>query len=200
MTRFASLRIGPALACAFALAAGLAAHPPAADARGKLGDRTLRKGSRGPDVKALQRSLTKLGQRTTADGVYGNATRRAVRRYERAEELKRDGVVSRPQGRGIRKRVRRLAQAPTSAAPTSLVTLSGDGRTAVAPADAPPAVQKAVAAANQITDKPYRYGGGHGRWKDRGYDCSGAVSYVLHGAGLLDASMPSSGCAMICMP
>jgi hypothetical protein len=40
---------------------------------------------------------------------------------------------------------------------------------------------------------PYRYGGGHGRWKDTGYDCSGSVSYALHGGGLLDASMPSGG-------
>ncbi len=40
---------------------------------------------------------------------------------------------------------------------------------------------------------PYLYGGGHGKWEDRGYDCSGSVSYALHGAGLLEASMPSGG-------
>ena len=38
---------------------------------------------------------------------------------------------------------------------------------------------------NEIHDKPYKYGGGHGKWKDSGYDCSGSVSYALHGAGLL---------------
>jgi cell wall-associated NlpC family hydrolase len=193
LTRFAIPRTGPVLACACALAAGLSAIPSAADARGKLGDRTLRKGSHGRDVKALQRSLTRLGQRTTADGAYGRATRRSVRHYERAEGLKRDGVVSRPQGRGIRKRVRRLAVAEQPPSPVSVVTLGPDGRVAAAPPDAPPEVQAAVAAANRITDKPYRYGGGHGRWEDRGYDCSGAVSYVLHAAGLLAASMPSSG-------
>ena len=41
--------------------------------------------------------------------------------------------------------------------------------------------------------KPYRYGGGHGRWEDSGYDCSGAVSYALHGAGLLRRARDSSG-------
>jgi hypothetical protein len=182
------------IACAVALASGLSAHPPAAEARGKLGDRTLHVGSHGHDVRSLQRSLTRLGHWTVADGVYGRDTRRRVRRYERAEGLAVDGVVSRPQGRGIRKRIRRLktADAPV-AAPASSVTLSTDGRTAVAPPDAPAEVQAAVGAANRITHKPYRYGGGHGRWEDRGYDCSGAVSYVLHGAGLLGTSMASSG-------
>ena len=52
---------------------------------------------------------------------------------------------------------------------------------------------KAIAAANRITRKPYKWGGGHGRWWDTGYDCSGAVSYVLHKAGLLDASRDSTG-------
>jgi hypothetical protein len=44
-----------------------------------------------------------------------------------------------------------------------------------------------IAAANQIAFKPYIYGGGHGRWIDSGYDCSGSVSYALHGAGLISA-------------
>ncbi len=62
---------------------------------------------------------------------------------------------------------------------------------AAAPADAPPQVHAAIFAANKIVGKPYRYGGGHGRWEDTGYDCSGSVSYALHGGGLLDSPMPS---------
>jgi hypothetical protein len=54
-------------------------------------------------------------------------------------------------------------------------------------------VAKAIAAANRISGKPYRWGGGHGRWEDAGYDCSGTVSYVLHHAGLLDVARDSSG-------
>jgi hypothetical protein len=38
---------------------------------------------------------------------------------------------------------------------------------------------------------PYKYGGGHGQWNDSGYDCSGSVSYALHGAGLLDSALTS---------
>ena len=54
-------------------------------------------------------------------------------------------------------------------------------------------VVDAIAAANRITRKPYKWGGGHGRWRDRGYDCSGSVSYVLHAAGLLKRSRDSTG-------
>ena len=64
---------------------------------------------------------------------------------------------------------------------------------AYAPSLAPPAVQRAIWAGNQIRLKPYRVGGGHGVWNDTAYDCSGSVSYVLHAAGLLPVSMDSSG-------
>jgi cell wall-associated NlpC family hydrolase len=66
---------------------------------------------------------------------------------------------------------------------------------AIAPADAPPAVKKVIAAANKIRTKPYIYGGGHGRWWDAGYDCSGAVSFALHGGSLIDTPMPSGSLA-----
>jgi hypothetical protein len=56
----------------------------------------------------------------------------------------------------------------------------------------PGAVWRAIAAANRIARYPYRYGGGHGSFSDSGYDCSGSVSYVLHGAGRLSAPLDSS--------
>jgi len=62
---------------------------------------------------------------------------------------------------------------------------------AYAPAWAPMQVKKAIWAGNQIRLKPYAVGGGHGRWKDSAYDCSGSVSYVLHAAGLLKVSEDS---------
>jgi hypothetical protein len=62
---------------------------------------------------------------------------------------------------------------------------------ALAPADAPPAIQAAIAAGNAIRTMPYRWGGGHRTFSDSGYDCSGAVSYVLHGAGLIASPLPS---------
>jgi hypothetical protein len=63
---------------------------------------------------------------------------------------------------------------------------------AAAPADAPEAVQNAIWAANEIIGKPYRYGGGHRRVQDSGYDCSGTVSYALIGGDLLDSPLDSS--------
>jgi hypothetical protein len=79
--------------------------------------------------------------------------------------------------------------APIPVVPGAAATLVGDR--AVAPASAPPAVKRAIAAANRIRATPYIWGGGHGRWWDRGYDCSGAVSYALHGGTLLEAPLVS---------
>ena len=63
---------------------------------------------------------------------------------------------------------------------------------AYAPSRAPQDVKNAIWAANTLRRKPYVWGGGHGSFYDQGYDCSGSVSFALHGAGLLAAPMPSS--------
>lgn len=75
--------------------------------------------------------------------------------------------------------------------PGAVARISRNGRTAIAPAAAPESVKRAIYAANAITRKPYRYGGGHRRARDSGYDCSGAVSYALRGAGLLPRALHS---------
>lgn len=64
---------------------------------------------------------------------------------------------------------------------------------AVVTHNAPDYVHRAVAAANRIAGKPYKWGGGRGAGVDSGYDCSGATSYVLREAGLLSGSLTSSG-------
>ena len=63
---------------------------------------------------------------------------------------------------------------------------------AYAPKGAPPQVVAVINAANQIVRMPYRYGGGHRSFTDSGYDCSGSVSFALHGASLLTVPMDSS--------
>jgi hypothetical protein len=68
----------------------------------------------------------------------------------------------------------------------------GDG-TAVAPENAPDVVKRVIMAANEIAKFPYKWGGGHGAWRDNGYDCSGSVSFALAGAGLLDSPLTSGG-------
>ncbi len=62
---------------------------------------------------------------------------------------------------------------------------------AAAPMSAPLAVQQMVWAGNQIVGLPYIYGGGHASFISAGYDCSGTVSYALHGADLLATPMDS---------
>src|SRR6188474_850668 len=61
------------------------------------------------------------------------------------------------------------------------------------PSAAPPAVAAAIEAANSIATTPYIWGGGHGSFESSGYDCSGSVSFALHGGGLLDSPLDSTG-------
>jgi cell wall-associated NlpC family hydrolase len=63
---------------------------------------------------------------------------------------------------------------------------------AAAPMSAPEAVQKVIWAGNEIIGLPYIFGGGHASFDSPGYDCSGTVSYALHGGGLLTTPEDSS--------
>ena len=129
-------------------------------------------------VKVLQRELG-----ITADGVFGAGTSGAVKDFQRDRGLTADGVVgpatwSALGVAGMRPVLKR-ARAQRSSTPTQ--------------AGMPAAVGRAIAAANRIASFPYRYGGGHRSFSDSGYDCSGSVSYVLHGAGRLGAPLDSGG-------
>ena len=188
-------RLIPILA-AVLLVAGWVGTNTADAKRRSLGERTLKLGMRGTDVRVLQDFLTRTGHRAAVDGHFGRRTRSAVRRWERTQGLRRDGKVTRSDARRLRAVVASAPQAPAEAAapaPTEKAVLAADGVTAVAPPSAPEAVKQIIAAGNEIATKPYRYGGGHGRWNDSGYDCSGSMSYALHGAGLLDQALDSTG-------
>ncbi len=131
----------------------------------------------GGGVRSLQR---KLG--ISADGVFGPGTKRAVKRYQRRRGLTPDGVVG-PQTR----RSLGLGSGPTlkrGKGGRSGGGRGGNGRSLVG---------RMIAAGNRIARTPYKYGGGHGSFRDSGYDCSGSVSYVLHAAGLLGSALDSSG-------
>jgi len=187
-----------------ALAAAGAALPllspaEAGAARLTLGDRSLRAGMEGRDVRVLQDFLSRVGLVTEVDGQFGPATARRVKSWERRSERRVNGRVSRPDSRVLRSQVDsgttvHTAQPPPPAQPNTgeVAVLDPDG-TATAPASAPAAVKAVIDAGNRIIDKPYRYGGGHGKWEDAGYDCSGSMSYALHGGGLLARALTSSG-------
>ena len=156
--------------------------------------RTLQVGSSGSDVKLMQRYLDRAGYDTTADGAFGPATRRSVMAFERSEQRRVNGRASRAEQRMVRARASAATppESTTPAAPTEKAHLTSSG-VAVAPASAPDQVKAIIEAGNAIATKPYKYGGGHARWNDSGYDCSGSVSYVLHAAGLLSRALDSTG-------
>jgi hypothetical protein len=84
-------------------------------------------------------------------------------------------------------------------APTGLATILPSGKATI-PAGAPFSVKRAIQAANRIHKKTYIWGGGHRAFKAKGYDCSGAVSYVLHAAGVLSSPLVSGQLAFWGVP
>jgi cell wall-associated NlpC family hydrolase len=179
-----------------ALAAAAACLAPAgASAAQHLGQRALRYGDRGHDVRVLQGYLTQYGLKTSVSGYFGSVTRTNVVAFEREEDLVPNTVFSKHDAQVLRDAVETGGSARYIATPppTGKARLNPDG-TATAPSDAPPAVQAIIAAGNRIAHKPYIYGGGHGTgWNAAGYDCSGSVSYVLHAAHLLRSPLTSGG-------
>src|SRR5215208_1666025 len=172
-------------------AVALTLIPVAGASAAPYASRTLSKGSSGSDVETLQRYLDQAGYETTADGEFGPATARSVRSFESAEQRRVDGKATRSDQQLVQSRAEE-AEPETTSETTEDGYVDNSGL-AVAPASAPAEVQAIIEAGNKIATKPYRYGGGHGRWRDSGYDCSGSISYALHGAGLLDTALDSTG-------
>jgi cell wall-associated NlpC family hydrolase len=182
----------------FAVALAAAIALPVTAAAAPYASRTLRPGAHGGDVKRLQRFLTRAGHRASPDGDFGPRTARALRATERDLELRADDVATRREQRVIRLAVVNPGNGGAAyvAPPTGTVTPGATGKVtsegyAIPPASAPQRVRSVVAAGNRIAKTPYKWGGGHGQWNDTGYDCSGSVSYALHGGGLLDSPLVS---------
>ena len=186
-------------------------RPAAASTFGESTDRSLKLGQRiplaagmsGRDVKELQDFLRRAGVRNAPrpTGEFTQATAAAVRRFERAEDRTADGEVDAGDIFALLTEVGGEARPgdagdPSAGlpapplAPGDKARLTADGL-AVAPEGAPEAVKRIIAAGNRIAKLPYKWGGGHGRWEDSGYDCSGTVSYALRGAGLLKSPLAS---------
>lgn len=160
---------GPNTRAALGLGAGPVLKRKRVSVRASSGGRTRSRSGGG--VSALQR---KVG--VSADGAFGPATEAAVKRWQASHGLVADGVAG-PATRAAMG----LGSGP-------LLKRGGGGGE-----ESSAAFDRVVAAANRIATAPYRYGGGHGTYRDNGYDCSGTVSYALHGGGLLRTPLDSSG-------
>lgn len=155
----------------------------------------VRRGMKGHDVRALQNLLNRIGLHVSVDGSFGRQTYTKLRTFERRTNRRVNGILDGGDLDALH-RIEQQGGFPPPPAPAPLpagsrAKVNADGLASVG-VDAPQAVKDIIAAGNKIASMPYHYGGGHGRWKDSGYDCSGSVSFALHGAGLLKAPLDST--------
>ena len=152
--------------------------------------------SHGAATRRLQEAL-----HVSADGEFGPATETAVRHFQASHGLEVDGVVGPATWSALGVSGAPILHSDPAYFPHT-TTAGGGGSTSTAGgASAPGAssssaeaiVARVIAAADEIATRPYVYGGGHGSFISDGYDCSGSVSYALHGGGLLSAPEDSTG-------
>jgi hypothetical protein len=130
--------------------------------------------------------VTSRSQKLLYSGpVYQRTASGAIVPYVPPSQVSRLGVATGGSPVGVAASTKPLLLVPGSAARY----IAG---LAAAPMAAPPTVQEIIWAGNQIIGLPYVYGGGHQSFASRGYDCSGTVSFALHGAGLLTTPEDSS--------
>jgi hypothetical protein len=170
--------VGPMTRQALGMGAGAVLKRRASRGRGS-GGRSGRSSSRqrtvrGGGVRSLQRVLG-----LPADGVFGPNTESAVKRFQRRHGLTVDGVVG-----PMTRRALGLGSGP-------VLKRRGGGRGGGGGGGG--RLHMLIRAANRIAEADYRYGGGHRTFNDTGYDCSGSISYALHGAGLLASPLDSTG-------
>jgi cell wall-associated NlpC family hydrolase len=152
--------------------------------------------SRGSATRRLQEAL-----HVSADGEFGPTTEAAVRHFQAAHGLEADGVVGPATWSAIGVTGAPILHADRAYFPrsspaaggSSTSTAGGDAAPGAASSSAEGVVARVIAAADEIATRPYVYGGGHGSFISDGYDCSGSVSYALHGGGLLAAPEDSTG-------
>ncbi|HEY4809478.1 MAG TPA: peptidoglycan-binding protein [Solirubrobacteraceae bacterium] len=142
-------------------------------------------------VEWLQKAL-----KLPVDGEFGPETEAAVRRLQARHGLSVDGVVGPSTWALIGVQNAATLTPPASALAAPSAASDGSSTSAADGAgggEAESIVARVIAAADEIATRPYVWGGGHGSFESYGYDCSGSVSYALHGGGLLSSPEDSTG-------
>jgi peptidoglycan hydrolase-like protein with peptidoglycan-binding domain len=144
-------------------------------------------------VEWLQRAL-----KVPVDGEFGPETEAAVRRLQARHGLPVDGVVGPATWAVIGVQTAATLTPPASAlaapsTPGASADAGSAGATSAGGGEAEGVIARVIAAADEIATRPYVWGGGHGSFESEGYDCSGSVSYALHGGGLLSSPEDSTG-------
>jgi hypothetical protein len=160
---------------------------PDSSSSNPFGSSTLKSGMSGGKVSLLQFYLDDVGISTPVDGQYGSQTKQSVKHFQAAHALPVTGRVGQRTGRTMGAAIQKVE----AVHPHGKTRIHFSGK-ATAPSNAPAVVKKVIASANQIIDTSYCYAGGHGSWKSSCYDCSGSVSYALHGANLLSSPEDST--------
>jgi peptidoglycan hydrolase-like protein with peptidoglycan-binding domain len=166
-------------------------HHSSADTGASAGEASSTAGTEGAagnPVAQLQSAL-----HLTADGNFGPETEAAVRRLQARHGLTVDGVVGPAtwsvigvsDTHTLNPPRSALAGAGQSSGGSSSVAGGGEGVGSSV-------VARVIAAGDEIATRPYVFGGGHGSFQSVGYDCSGSVSYALHGGGLLSSPEDST--------
>ncbi len=148
----------------------------------------------GNPVSRLQEAL-----HISADGQFGPQTEAAVKQLQAHDGLPVDGVVGPETWRalGLDEHATlhpspRLLPSSTSSTGATGGDSQSSSSTGGGGGEGSGVIARVIAAADEIATRPYVYGGGHGSFESDGYDCSGSVSYALHGGGLLSSPEDSS--------
>jgi peptidoglycan hydrolase-like protein with peptidoglycan-binding domain len=160
------------------------AHRASASAQARHSAHATHSSGSGGRTNAIRRLQEAL--HIEADGTFGPETEAAVKRIQAHHGLNVDGVVG-PEtwsALGIGE--------STTLHPPHASSGKSSGASSSTGGEGSSVVQRVIAAADEIATRPYVFGGGHGSFQSTGYDCSGSVSYALHGGGLLSSPEDSS--------